>query len=305
MAGPEAALPAQLLKRVPVVLGPTAVGKSALAFQIAEILGADLVIADSRQVYRRLEIATNKPPPADRARITHHGIDLVAPEATFNVHQYVAAVSPVLASDTPVVVEGGSNLYVDALMDGLTLGGVPPRPERRRELDRLSTDRLVTLLRELDPEAELDFANRVRLVRAIEVLEVAGPPLKSLRTRVPPPWEAVRIGLRMDPEAHLERIRARCAEQLARGLIEETQAALEAGVSPSSQALSGTGYAEAVALIQGRIAIDQLGELMARNNRRLAKRQLTWLRRDPRVRWFEADRRPLPAILSYLKESAK
>jgi tRNA dimethylallyltransferase len=98
------------------------------------------------------------------------------------------------------------------------------------------------------------------------------------------------------------RIAARCAEQLERGLIEETRAALAAGVAPDSQVLSGTGYVETVAYLEGRIAREELPELMARNNRRLAKRQLTWLRRDGRIRWFEAAGDPLPAILNYLKE---
>ena len=285
------------------MLGPTAVGKSSLALDLAEALGAEIVVADSRQVYRRLEIATNKPLPSDRRRATYHGIDLVDPEAGFNVHQYVEAVSPVLASGVPVVVEGGSNLYVDALMDGLTLGGIPPQPERRAELERLPLEELAALVRRLDPTAALDFANRVRLVRAVEVLEIAGPPLGRLRTRIQPPWRARRVGIQMDPARHLERIRTRCEQQLARGLIEETRTALEAGVSPSSQALSGTGYREAVAYLEGRVSRGELPDLMLRNNRRLAKRQLTWLRRDPRVRWFEADREPLPAILNYLKES--
>src|SRR5437660_3562706 len=156
---------------------------------MALALGAEVLVADSRQVYRRLEIATNKPLPEDRARVRYHGLDLVDPEAAFNVHQYVEAVAPVLRSGRLVVVEGGTNLYVDALMDGLTLGGVPPRPARRAELARLSTAELGELARELEPGLEVDFANRVRLVRAIELLEVAGPPLARLRTRTPPPWE--------------------------------------------------------------------------------------------------------------------
>ena len=291
------------MKRVPVILGPTAVGKSRVAFELALALTGEIVVADSRQVYRRLEIATNKPPPEDRRRVRYHGLDLVEPGGTFNVQQYVAALRPVLETAPRPIVEGGSNLYVDALMDGLTLGGVAPRPERRAELDLLPTAGLAELARRLDPEATLDFANRVRLVRAIEVLEVAGPPLARLRTRVAPPWETVRIGLGLPAEVLAERIRRRCASQLARGLVEETRRALESGVSPASQALSGTGYAEAVAFLQGRLPAAELPELMARNNRRLAKRQLTWLRRDARIRWFPAEPDPAPSILSFLRDT--
>jgi len=291
------------LKTVPAILGPTAVGKSRVAFELAKALDGEVLVADSRQVYRRLEIATNKPPPADRARVRYHGIDLVDPELNFNAHQYVEVAAAVLRSVPSAIVEGGTNLYVDALLDGLTLGGVPPRPERRAELEGLPLGELAALVRSLDPEVELDFANRVRLVRAIEVLEVAGPPLSRLRTRVKPPWEGLRIGLAMPLELLHSRIAERSAEQLRRGLVEETDAALKAGVPASSQALSGTGYAETVAYLQGRVTRAELPELMARNNRRLAKRQLTWLRRDARIRWFEAAGDPVPAILNYLERS--
>jgi tRNA dimethylallyltransferase len=290
------------VKKVPAILGPTAVGKSQVALELALALAREVLVADSRQVYRRLEIATNKPSAADRARVPYHGLDLVDPELTFNVHQYVEAAAPVLRSEASLVVEGGTNLYVDALLDGLTLGGVPPRPERRNQLEQLPVGELADLVRRLDPAAELDFANPVRLIRAIEVLEVAGGPLSRLRTRVKPPWEGVRIGLRLPLDLLHARIAERCARQLERGLVEETREALAAGVPERSQVLSGTGYAEAVAYLQGRISREELPELMARNNRRLAKRQLTWLRRDARIRWFEAAGDPVPAILNYLKE---
>ena len=288
---------------VPVILGPTAVGKSRLALGLALARHAEIVVADSRQVYRRLEIATNKPLPEERALVTHHGLDLADPTESFNVHRFVEAVAPIVAA-RKVVVEGGTNLYVEALMDGLSLGGVPPRPERRTELAELSTAELVRLARSLDPELKVDFANRVRLVRAIEVLEVAGPPLARLRTRTPPAWEGVRIGLELPADRLLARIGERSRRQLQRGLVDETRAALESGVPARSQALSGTGYAEAVAFLEGRIREEELLPLMVRNNRRLAKRQLTWLRRDPRVRWFPAEPDPLPAILSYLETTS-
>lgn len=293
------------MKRVPVVLGPTASGKSRIAVELALRLGGEVIVADSRQVYRRLEIATNKPLPADRERVPIHGLDLVDPERPFNVHDYVAAISPLLASVELPIVEGGSNLYVAALMDGLSLGGVPPRPDRRAELEALSVAELAQMLRHLDPAADLDFANRVRLIRAIEVLEVTGPPLAAARTRTQPPWQAIRVGLEMPPEQLALGIAARCREQLRRGLIEETRQALDDGVPAASQALSGTGYREAVAHIQGRVSLDDLPDLMARNNRRLAKRQLTWLRRDDRIRWFGAAQDPLPAILNYLSKVLK
>ncbi len=287
-----------------MILGPTAVGKSRVACALAQRDDRDVIVADSRQVYRRLEIATNKPLPEERARVRYHCIDLAEPEDRFNVHQWVAAAGEVLGRVPNPIVEGGTNLYVDALFDGLSLAGVAPRPERRVELERLTTEQLAAAATSLDPTLRIDLRNRVRLVRAIEVLEVAGPPLSRLQTRSATPWPVTRIGLLMPIEALEARIRARCLAQLARGLIEETRAALDAGVSPSSQALTGTGYREAVAFIQGEVAWQDLPDLMTRNNRRLAKRQLTWLRRDDRIRWFAAEPDPVPAILNYLERTA-
>lgn len=289
-------------KLIPTILGPTAVGKSRVAFEVARRTGREIIVADSRQVYRRLEIATNKPLKQDRAVVRYHCIDLADAGGTYNVHHWVEAATQVLEQVPRLLIEGGTNLYVDALLDGMSLSKVAPRPERRRELERLTTEEMAEMARVLDPGLKIDFRNRVRLVRAIEVLEVAGPPLDRLRTRSGARWPALRIGLTM-PLAELEeRIRVRCQAQLERGLIDETRAALEAGVDPSSQALSGTGYAETVAFLQGRITRLQLPELMVLNNRRLAKRQLTWLRRDGRIRWFPAEPDPVPAILNYLEE---
>jgi tRNA dimethylallyltransferase len=194
-------------------------------------------------------------------------------------------------------------LYVDALTDGLTLGGVPPDPVRRRELAALGVGDLAARLRALDPTADVDWRNPVRLVRAIEVVEVAGPPLAAARRREPPPWQHARIGLNLPFERLAQRIRARCEEQLARGLIEETERALAAGLPADAQVLTGTGYVEAVAYLRGEVTREDLPELMARNNRRLARRQLRWMRRDPRIRWFDAEPDPVPGILAYLMEA--
>lgn len=290
---------------VVAILGPTASGKSEAALRLAEARGGEIVVADSRQVYRELEIATNKPLPEQLRRVRYHAVGVADPRRPFNVHDYVGIARPAIeeigARGRLPIVEGATMLYADALLDGLSLAGVPPNPARRSELAGLSAEQLAARVRQLDPEAELDWRNPVRLVRAIEVLEVAGPPLASLRTKQAPPWRQIRIGLEMSRELLRQRIRARSQEQLRRGLIEETRRALEAGVPRDSQVLTGTGYAEAIAFLEGRIGREELPELMVRNNLRLARRQLTWMRRDRRIHWVEAVSDPLPAILDYLE----
>ncbi len=159
------------------------------------------------------------------------------------------------------------------------------------------------MLRRLDPEATVDRRNPVRLIRAIEVLEAVGPPLARTRTRTPPVWRPLRLGL----TASLATIDARLAErsrrQLRRGLVEETRAALEAGVPPQAPVLTGIGYAQAVAHLQGELPEAELEPAMNLANRRYARRQLRWLRRDTRIRWFLAESDPVPGILAYLRET--
>jgi len=282
------------------------VGKSRAAFEVARALGGEIVVCDSRQVYDRLDIASNKPSAEQMSQVRYHLVGIADPRTVFNVFEFVQAANDAIerisrAGRLPIV-EGGSMLWADALMEGFSLGQVAPRPERRAQLERMPVESLAALLRRLDPDARIDERNRVRLVRAIEVLEVAGPPLSRLRQRRPPPWTAVRIGLRA-PLPVLDRLLAeRSLRQLERGLVEETRAALESGVPPDAPALTGIGYAEAAAHLRGEVSRDDLTEVMARANRRYARRQLRWLTRDPHIHWFDAELDPLPGILAYLSE---
>ena len=263
------------------------------------------MVADSRQVYQVLDIATNKPPPEHRERVRYHMIDFVDPAASFNASQYVEgardAIEDILARGLMPIVEGGTMLYVDALTEGFSLAGVPPNPGLRHELEELDIEALGGRLLALDPEPGVDLANPVRVVRAIEVLEAVGAPLKRLRTRTPPPWHVVRIGLVAPLQVIDSRLEARSRRQVERGLVAETQAALDAGVPPSAPVLTGIGYAEALAHIRGEVTLEELPKVMAASNRRYARRQLRWWKRDPRIRWFEIEPEPTPAILNYVR----
>ena len=307
MAGADSPLPAELLKsRVPVIVGPTGIGKSQLAFDLALRLGGEIVVADSRQVYRMLDIATNKPSEEQRRRVSYHMIDFVDPAATFNAAEYVhgarAAIEEIHSRDRVAIVEGGTMLYVDALCDGFTLTGIPPNPSLRAELERMTLGTLQQRLLAIDPDPGVDMQNPVRVIRAIEILEAAGPPLRRLRTRTPPPWEPVRIGLTASLDVIDTRLSERSRQQVARGLVAETKAARDAGVPPDAPVLTGIGYAEALAHIRGELTLEQLPLAMAQSNRRYARRQLRWWRKDKRVRWFGIEPDPLPGILNFLHE---
>ena len=263
------------------------------------------MVADSRQVYEVLDIATNKPPPEHRERVRYHMIDFVDPRASFNAAQFVqganSAIEYILGRGQRPIVEGGTMLYVDALTEGFSLAGVPPNPELRRELEALDLEALRSRLLEMDPEPGVDLANPVRIIRAIEVLAAVGPPLKRLRTRTAPPWHLVRVGLTAPLAVIDSRLEARSRRQVERGLVAETQAALDAGVPPSAPVLTGIGYAEALAHIRGEVSLEDLPSVMAASNRRYARRQLRWWTRDIRIRWFEIDPDPMPAILNYVE----
>jgi tRNA dimethylallyltransferase len=290
---------------VVAVLGPTGVGKTRLAARLAAALGGEVLVADSRQVYRSLDIATNKPLPEETGGVPFHLTDLAEPWERFNAHLWVAAarakIAELEAGGVLPVIEGGTGLWVDALLDGLNLAEVAPRAERRAQLEELSTTQLVALVRGLDPAAQLDFGNRRRLVRAVETLEAAGPPLAANRRRTPPDWNVVRIGLRLQLGQLDEALRQRSHRQLERGLVAETRAALETGVPADAAVLTGTGYVQAVAHLRGELSAAELPERMAVANRQLARRQLRWLRRDQRISWFEAQPDPLPAILEHVR----
>jgi tRNA dimethylallyltransferase len=308
VAGADAALPQKLLTQIPVIVGPTGIGKSQVAFELARRLDGEIVVADSRQVYERLDIATNKPSPEHREQVRYHMIDFVDPAGDFNAAQYVEgareAIDDIASRGRLPIVEGGTMLYVDALCDGFSLTGIPPNPGLRHELERLDVQAMRERLVALDPDPGVDLQNPVRMIRAIEILESAGPPLRRLRTRTPPPWQPLRIGLAADLDVIDRRLDERSRRQVERGLVLETQAALDAGVPPTAAVLTGIGYAEALAHIRGELTLGELPLAMAQSNRRYARRQLRWWRRDPRVRWFEIEPDPLPGILSYVGQAA-
>ncbi len=264
-------------------------------------------MADSKQVYTRLDIATNKPSAEHRRAVPYHMVDFVDAAMSFNAHQYVQgareAFGDIVKRGRLPIVEGGTMLYVDALCDGFSLAGVPPNPELRRELESLDAALLRERLLALDRDPGVDLQNPVRVIRAIEVLEAAGPPLRRLRTRTPPPWNALRVGLTAPLEVIDRRLEQRSRQQVERGLIRETQEALDAGVPETAPVLTGIGYTEALAHIRGELSLEELPKAMARSNQRYARRQLRWWRHDPRVRWFEIEPDPLRDILNYVKSA--
>jgi tRNA dimethylallyltransferase len=283
--------------RIVCLVGPTASGKSALALDVAERLGAEIVSADSRQLYRGLDIGTAKPTAAERARVPHHCLHLVDADAIFDAARFreaaTAAIARVSARGRPVLVVGGSGLYVRVLLRGLC--PAPPRaPALRAALIEKMAVRgrpaMHRALAAIDPEAagRISPQDGVRVVRALEVGLTTGMPLSRWQARhafAETPYEALVIGLaRPTPELD-RRIAARAETMMAAGFLEEVRALRARGISEDATALRAVGYREMLACIEGRL--DEATALAAtvRATRQFAKRQRMWFRREPGIRW--------------------
>jgi tRNA dimethylallyltransferase len=297
--GAEAA-PAAASQRLLAVVGPTATGKTALGVSLAEQLGAaELLNADSRQVLRGLRVGTNAPSAQDLRGVPCHLLELVDPGRPFSVADWLAAARTCLdelaaRAVLPIVV-GGTGLYVRALLDGFDLSGDAPDPERRARLNATAATpegvaRLAAELQRRDPQgaAVIDLRNPRRVVRALELVAAHGS-VSAGRRRQAQPVKATLIGLDAEPALHRRWIEERARGMLRSGLVAETEAALRRGVPRAGLEASGIGYAEALAILEGRMGEKEAVAEIARRTRRYARAQRTWFRADSRVQWLRRE----------------
>lgn len=278
------------------LVGPTASGKTEIAVGIAERLDAEVVSVDSMVVYRGLDIGTAKPTPDQRARVPHHLIDVAEPSEPFSVARYQelgrAALVGVAERGRRALLAGGSGLYVRALVDDLAFPGTDPgvRAELEAEAAALGAARLHARLRETDPAAaaKIEPDNARRTVRALEVAAVTGRPFSTFAgawDRYPP--ERLRAaGIEVPRAVLAARISARVRTMLAAGWLEEVRVLLEVGLGGWLTAAQAIGYAELARHLQGRMTLEDAVEQTEKRTRNLARRQMAWFYRDPRVRWF-------------------
>jgi tRNA dimethylallyltransferase len=270
------------------------VGKSDLALQLAQEFHGEIVSADSRQVYRGMDIGTAKPTPDEQRLVPHHLIDLVNPDEPFTLADYqqraYAVIDAIHARGNIPFLVGGSGLYVRAVLDGLTIPRVEPDRARRAELDREDAATLYARLKECDPlaAAKIDPRNKRRVIRALEVCERTGKPISELQMQRAPNYRILRIGLTM-PRAQLyERINARVDAMIANGLVDEVRGLIARGYSPDLPAMSGLGYRQIVAYLNGSIPLDEAVRILKRDTRRFVHHQYTWFRlNDERIHWFD------------------
>jgi tRNA dimethylallyltransferase len=288
-----------------VIVGPTASGKTALAIELAEEAGAEVVSADALMVYRGADIGTAKPTAEERRGVPHHGLDLIDPGEEADLAGWLAAARAALnsceARGVPAVVVGGTGLYVHALVDDFELPGT--FPEVRAELDASDEDApaLHARLAVLDPVAagRMEPGNRRRVVRALEVCLGTGRRFSSFGPGVAafPATSRFRlVGLAVDPERLARRIEGRVAAQAAAGLVEETARLLATPGGLSRTCRQGLGYKEVLLHLEEGLPLEAALALDVANPRRFARRQRAWFRRDPRIRWLEVEDEPLDAL---------
>jgi tRNA dimethylallyltransferase len=291
-------------------VGATATGKTAAAVMLAQRFAAEIISADSRQVYRGMSIGTAKPTAAERTAAPHHLLDIRDPDEPFSLAEYLAlaraAVVEIGARGRLPLLVGGTAQYIYGVIEGWQVPPTPPQPALRARLEAEGAERLHARLLAVDPvaAAQIDPRNLRRLVRALEVWEVTGRPISAWQQKQSPPYPVLRLGLRLSRPALHARAAARVDAMLAAGLVEEVRALLAAGYDPALPALQSMGYSEIIAHLRGELSLAQAREAIVTNTNRFIRRQETWFRRDPAIVWVDADDPTAPARLIELVAAA-
>jgi tRNA dimethylallyltransferase len=286
-----------------VITGPTATGKSAAGVLVAEQVGGEIVSADSMLLYRHMDIGTAKPTLPERRGIPHHMIDILEPDQEYSVALYQKETRNIIKEiydrgNLPILV-GGTGLYIRAVIDPYDFGTSGGEPAlRKRLLDEAEQDgydKLHRRLSEVDPEAAARLHPRDlrRVIRALEVYYLTGRPASSymkLNQYHPPLYRLCMFGLNMERANLYRRIEQRVDSMLEAGLVEEVRRLLDSGYSKELKSMRSLGYKEIAAYLNGEITLEEAVELLKRNTRRFAKRQLTWFRRDDRIRWLDIEK---------------
>ena len=288
-----------------IVLGPTAVGKSRIAVDLALRFGGEVISGDSIQVYRGFDIGTDKPGPETRRGVPHHLIDIVGPEVQFTAADFVrealAAARAIAGRGRLPIVAGGTGLYIKALCDGLFPGpGRDPalRADLEAEAREKGLEALFRRLEAIDPEyaAKIRGRDRVRIIRALEVHAVTGRPISEHFRSTESPVKGrtvIRLGLRLEREVLYARIGQRVDRMFGRGLVDEVRGLVARGVAESAPPFRALGYSHVLRHLRGEIGREEAAALTKTDTRHYAKRQMTWFRKMADIAWFSPDERPV------------
>jgi len=303
--------------RLVIILGPTGTGKSRLAIDLAEEVGGEIVSADSMQVYQHMDIGTAKPTREERERVTHHLIDIVPPDQPFHAGLYRAlgrtTIDHLYERQIPIWVVGGTGLYIRTLTQGLFASPrIDPtlRERLKQEARAKGEDFLYQRLKDVDPKtaSKLHPHDLIRTIRALEVFEGTGLPISFYQEKHrfgDRPYLTFKMGLETDRDELYRRIDERVDRMIERGFLQEVEGLLEKGYGPELNPMRSLGYKQMVQFLKGEMGWDESIREMKRDTRRYAKRQWTWFKADPEVRWREGvmDREKIfREVRSFLKE---
>lgn len=273
-----------------VILGPTAIGKSDLAVKLAKKFKGEVISADSRQVYKGLDIGTGKITKEEMQGIHHWMLDIKNPKETFNVAQYKKLadekIKTIFKRSTLPIICGGTGFYIDAVAKNITLPEVKPDPKLRKELEQKGIEELQKMLKELDPSRykSVDLKNKVRLVRAIEIAKNIGS-VPKIKTQEPD-FDVLQIGLNVDPETLRRRISERIVSRMKKGMIEEANKLHKKGLSFERMRELGLEYRYLADYLENKIDKKELILKLQNEIWHYAKRQMTWFKRDKSIKWF-------------------
>jgi len=288
------------LPKLVMIVGPTAVGKTNLAVRISGVIPCEVVSADSRQIYRGMDIGTAKPTQAEQAAVRHHLIDIVNPDQVLTLPLYVQLAEQAIADITqrnklPLLV-GGTGQYIRAIREGWIVPAVAPNYPLRAELYSIAEQQGPEVLHErlekVDPQAaaHIDYRNIRRVVRALEVFQTLGEPISSLQSKHPPSYQMVIIGLTLPREKLYHKADLRIEQMLKNGLVDEVAGLVKQGYGFNLPAMSGLGYQQIGAFLRGEITLDEAVTLIKRGTRRFIRHQYNWFRLDdPEIKWLNAD----------------
>ena len=281
------------------IVGPTAVGKTELTLELAEQLNAEVISGDAYQVYKQLNIGTAKPSMDELNRVKHHLIDILESNDSYSVSIFQDQAKEIIASlkDQNIlpILSGGTGLYVQSLLENYNFNDVKPDENLRAKLDELYNTKGIEGLRDYaftlgkEHNIEIQYSDKHRLYRAIEILHHGDVDSLRNQTKDGVSYKGPVIGLMRDRDKLYERINLRVDMMFDIGLIEEVEQLLKSGVNPDCQAFKGIGYKEVVEYINGRITLDECRDLIKKNTRHFAKRQITWYKRMPYIEWIHID----------------
>lgn len=293
--------------RLICIVGPTASGKTALSLKLAKKFKGEIVSADSRAIYKKLDIGSAKPSRQETKIITHHLIDVVKPDEIFTLAKYKELAQKKIQEiskrkNLPFLV-GGTALYIYTVIDNWQIPEVPPNKKLRTKLEKQPVEKLYLQLLKKDPEAKnfIDPKNKRRVIRALEIINATKKPFSTQREKGEKLFDTLLIGIKKDPAELKKIIAARTKKMLKTGLVQEVSRLLKEKYSPALPALSGIHYKEIVSCLKKEISLPEAIELINKNDEQLVRRQLTWFKKDRRINWVRNEREAEKLIKEFLQ----